>query len=187
MGLGGKKGGKKTHAVEPRFKELFIKFSQQPSRASRVRPSCFKRQYWCPELAHWTSSLCSQEWAKKSYIQFWFIAPHHLILSQDGSAHVSIWTMNKLGVLIACSSCGNQPTELTTDQKLLIGPPVDCCLIWKENRRNQRSQRFESFVLVLLVTDGLQKSSSMGVVWLCTFLMMHESIDLNFHFVLSLK
>lgn len=53
MGLGGKKGGKKTHAVEPRFKELFIKFSQQPSRASRVRPSCFSTdvQNWHTEPA----------------------------------------------------------------------------------------------------------------------------------------
>ena len=150
---------------------------ERPEFVLRVSNVNKNVQNW--QDTHWTiGPFALRNELKKSYIQFWFIAPHHLILSQDGSAHVSIWTMNKLGVLIACSSCGNQPTELTTDQKLLIGPPVDCCLIWKENRRNQRSQRFESFVLVLLVTDGLQKSSSMGVVWLCTFLLMHESIDL---------
>ena len=133
----------------------------------------------CSELAGHSlnyRALCSQEWAKKELYTI-------LIYSTPSFNSEPRWFSPCIYMnyeQIGCTDClfflrepahrtDNWPKAPYRSSRGLL-PDIK-----RKPKESTEPQRFESFVLVLLVTDGLQKSKKKGVVWL--WLTLHFSAD----------
>ena len=145
----------------------------------------------CPELAGHSlnyRALCSQEWAKKElYTIMIYSTPS---FNSEPRLFSPCIYMNKLGVMIAFFflRCTPHRTDKLTKSSL----EVQWIAAWYEKKTEGINGTPTFWKLCLGVTSDrwspkIEKKVLFDFDWLCTFLLMHESIDLNFHFVLSLK